>query len=283
MFFAIISEILWTLWGVIWKKSLSFSPPAFFNWLIWYTWWIIISIIIFAFLWVEMFSWDFFFLIFSALWTISACFDNFISQWIYKTEKISSLIPYEQLSKVFVLIFSFFFLWESDNTVQLFLAIFIIIFLFFMSFDFKNYSFPKKLPIVLFSQFLAFVQIVSVWYAVKNVSFLSHYVFYSVLWSFIFLAWMLFFKNIELPKIKKLPIKYYKTRFSWVLLTRSSLVITVFLYSNLWIIMTSLLWFLWLASRMIFSYIFFDDKPSLKNSFMAIFVLIIVSFWFYFK
>lgn len=283
MFFAIISEILGTLWGVIWKKSLSFSPPSFFNWSIWYIWWIIISIILFAFLWLEMFSWDFFFLFFSALWTLAACLENFIAQWIYKTEKISSLIPYEQLSKVFVLIFSFFFLWESDNLIQLFLAIFIIIFLFFMSFDFKNYSFPKKLPLVLFSQFLVFVQITSIWYAVKNVSFLSHYVLYSVFWAFIFLALMLFFKDKEFPEIKKLPKKYYKTRFAWVLLTRSSLVITVFLYSNLWIIITSLLSFLWLASRMIFSYIFFNDKPTLKNAFMAIFVLILVTFWFYFK
>jgi hypothetical protein len=72
-----------------------------------------------------------------------------IEQKIYKVEKISTLMPFENLQKVFVVIISYFLFSDTSLTTLLITLLSIIVIILF-KIDFKNFKLPKFIkPIIL--------------------------------------------------------------------------------------------------------------------------------------
>lgn len=90
------------------------------------------------------------------LWVLAIPFvDSFVvtynstlSQKIYKEEKVSALLPYENLASVITLIAAFF-LFKDTPLLTFLIALVIIVVLFVFSFDFKTHEFPKNFRLII--------------------------------------------------------------------------------------------------------------------------------------
>ncbi len=75
-------------------------------------------------------------------------YNTTLSQRIYKVEKVSTLLPYENLAAVITIILAFF-IFQDTPLVTFLIAIAIIVILFFFSFDPKTHEFPKNFKLIL--------------------------------------------------------------------------------------------------------------------------------------
>jgi hypothetical protein len=69
---------------------------------------------------------------------------------IFKLEKITHLLPYENLSKIFTIIFSFY-LFSDVSTITFFITILTIFVIILFSIDLKNLTFSKNILLFSFS------------------------------------------------------------------------------------------------------------------------------------
>gem|GEM_PF-2455326 len=84
-----------------------------------------------------------------------------IDQAIYKKEKISTILPYENLSSIFAILISFF-IFKDVSWTSFFIAILTVIVIILFSIDFKNVKFPKKIkPIMIVQAFTALYIIIT--------------------------------------------------------------------------------------------------------------------------
>lgn len=73
-----------------------------------------------------------------------------LTQRIYKEEKISALLPFENLSSILTIIAAFFLLGNTP-VATLAIAILTMGIIFFASFDFKKRQFPKNIKLIVLS------------------------------------------------------------------------------------------------------------------------------------
>ena len=70
-----------------------------------------------------------------------------LSQKIYTEEKISALLPYENLSLVITIVIAFF-LFRDTPLPTFLIAILIIVLIFVFSFDFSKHQFPRNFKLI---------------------------------------------------------------------------------------------------------------------------------------
>lgn len=98
-----------------------------------------------------------------------------------------------------------------------------------------------------------------------------------------FLIYLSLLKISDYKAIKTLKKDFLFNRYLGSILSWIAYLISLFLISDLWLTISTLLWFLWLGFTLILSYFFLWDKPDKKNIILALIVFILVSIGYYFK
>lgn len=211
--------------------------------------------------------------IFWILWAV-------ISQYVYKQEKISTVAPYENLNKILSIIISFF-IFSDVSLVSLGIAIFVVLVIFFSSFDFKTREVPRTIQIFSLNQLMISINTILIGYLLLQISSIEYFVTEGVIGVVLLLFVIIF--NKDIVKMTKLGKDFYKSRVWAALIGNLGYVISLYVISEFGVTINILLSFLYLWFTLILSYLILWDKPTKKSILVSIFVTFLVGLWFYFK
>lgn len=278
MFFAIFGTFLKAFADVYWKKSLTYKLRPLAHNLASYPIWLIL-LGYFIFIWFDTQKLDILFIFMVASIISINILRQPIRQQIYREEKISLIVPYTNLNKIFVLITSFF-LFQDVSYVTFYIIIFTIIIIAFSSIDFKNKKLPRNLEKIIWDEILITIEILIAWWMVITYGSILYFCSYVLIGFIVYLVVNTFTGQIS--DIKTAPIWYWKIRpiwaLGWVAWFLSLLVI-----KNLWLSLSILLWFLWIWMTLLISYSVLWDVPSKKNIRLTVIVSLLIWAWYYFK
>ncbi|MDD5769423.1 MAG: hypothetical protein PHE25_00495 [Candidatus Gracilibacteria bacterium] len=206
---------------------------------------------------------------------------------ILKVEKISYLLPYTNLEKIFTIILSFF-IFGDISIITFFIIIFTIFIIIIFSIDKKNLTFSKNILIFCFAQILyaignlftgyALLEITKGGLGVSSFSFIVNYLIIGTIILFIpflILRWFLELKNIEK--------EFYINMLSAGSLSWISWFLSLVVVSNLGLSMSILLSFLGVFTTLIFAFSILREKIESKDVILSIMILFLISIGYYFK
>ncbi|MDC0506254.1 hypothetical protein OAN96_01515, partial [Candidatus Gracilibacteria bacterium] len=202
-----------------------------------------------------------------------------LSQKVYKTEKISSILPYTNLNKILIIIFSFF-LFNDVSILSLLITLAAVCFIIIFSIDFENHCVPRNIiPIVSIEFLRTSTALMSGWVIINYTEI--HYFLAIIFWGTLILSTL----SIKLGEFKSIPWKNkrfwtyrYMGSLEWV-----SFFLVITIIKNLGLSMSVLLSFLGIGASLIFAYIFTKDVPAKKDIILTIIVSGLVGLGFYFK
>lgn len=283
MVWALLSTFIWSLVSIFRKKALCLTELKWLRFMIfWFSGWFLIWLI-FLFLWkvdLSVLTNLTFILVFISIVSIDLFWSK-IEQWIYKKEKVSVLMPFESLQKIFIVIAWFFLFWNTSVFTLIITLITIIVIIWF-NIDYKNFKLPKFLWLVVFINLIwAIVAILeNVMLKITNVqTFFALNDLIKVIFVSISIAFL--FKNEALQIFKQTRNFYFFRFWAWIFWWINFL-ITLFLISELWIVTTILLSFLWMVFKLIFSYFLLKEIPWKKDIILAFIVATLIWIWYYF-
>lgn len=241
MFLAILSNILWAIWTMYWKRSL------------WYwVWWIVIDllwypprlllVLFLLFYSVNYSILDLKFFLIVGFCCVFAMINTQIYQNICRESKMSSILPFNNLSKVFSIMFAVLF-FQDWSLFSLIICMLIILILIFSQIDFKTYKLPKSLYKILFMEFTSALTILASWYAIKNYWEFEYLSFYVILWIVLLSS-----------------AAYYLWEFKTLIWQASwfwkNKIISSVLYSLAFVLNLFVIWELWISMWVLLSFIF---------------------------
>lgn len=278
MIYALLSTILWSFSNVFWKKCTAFNVRPFANSISSLP----IPLVIIMYFVINGYNFNSVHLVsIIVIFTIVLLdlIKDPINQQIYREEKISLLIPYQNLNKIFVLICSFF-IFSDVSYITLFITLFTIFVIAIASFDFKNKKLPRNFSKILFVEIILTFAILLGWWTVLEYWEINYFVIYALIWAVIYL--IIGFKTRHIYDLKNVNKKYWGNRliawFGWI-----SWFISLLLIKNLWLSLSILVWFIWIWITLLISYIFLWDKASKKDIILTIIVSLLIWIGYYFK
>ncbi len=244
-----------------------------------FVWWSLLSILILLF-WLYSLK-DFFdtnlsiFLIMTLIviiWMITSP----LRQKVYKSEKISAILPYQKINSLLIIIVSFF--WFKDTSLISFLITIVLLFLLvFSSIDPKSKQKVNNKMLVIFIQMLTTIEQLLIVYVIKLVSQHFYYISYNFLGilltniTAIILCYSWYLKQIK-NQSKKFFFHRLISSFTWWI----SMFINAFLIKSFGAVITFLLGFLGVWVMLVMSYIFQKDRPAKKDIILAVVVSVLV-------
>ncbi len=223
------------------------------------------------------------FLVFSII--LVNTFISFLCIKVYKEEKLSNLLPYDSLDKVFIVIFWFIiYFWTPNETsiTTLFITLAAIVLIFFMSTDIKNISFPHTIKLFAFYKFMKAIITLSTGYILLSYTWIDFVILEWVFWFLIAIIIVLLLK--QKPREALLQSKiFYKNRTIATLLWRSGYVLWLYIIQSSWVIIATLLWFFTIAFNVLSMKYIVKDNPTKKQVLLAVTVLVMIGIGYYFK
>ena len=280
MIYWILNAILGSIAWIFWKKSLNLStiPHALFFGIGG-----IGSILVILFiLWMGKFELP------KELWILAiplidafvVTYNSTLSQKIYTTEKISTLLPYENLSSIITIIIAYFLFRDTPITTLL-IALSIIIIIFIFSFDFRTHEFPRQFWPIVLNNTINGVRSIGIWYVLVHMSSPTFYTIRNILTTII--VWIGILLASQLIFLKDVKKDFLVPRLMASFIGAVSALIGFTLISQFGLITSTLLGFLSMLSTVILGYLFLADKPEKKNILLAISVAILVACSSFFK
>lgn len=278
MFIALISTIMTSFADVSWKKSLWYGVRTRAHALGSYP----IALILFLYFILSGFS-LFSIGMFPIIMVLAVALVDIIrepvTQQVYKEEKISVIMPYQNISRILIIIASFF-LYNDVSYITFCITILAIIIIMLASIDVKNKRFPKCFSKLLFVETLKTMWALLGWWLVLSYSEVLYFNIYII--AYLIPTIILAYVSWQLWDYKKVGVNFWFYRivaglgwFSWFL----SLVVI----KNLGLSLSILLWFLGIGITLWVSYLFLKDRPSKKDILLTISISILIWIWYYFK
>lgn len=200
----------------------------------------------------------------------------------YANEKVSTLQPYAMLFQVFPIIIWFIFIaTERANLITFLSAITASLVVIWTSIDYKKFKFNKYSLMVLASSTIKSFQVFAVLYFLTKFNPASFYFTETILIIVISLLLMIFKK--EFSEVKLLTKKYIKLLIFSNSIVVISILLSLTMYSTLWVVLTSLLSLLYLGFVYILGYFILKEIPSKKDILVTLFVAICIIIWVFFK
>ena len=200
----------------------------------------------------------------------------------YKYEKVSVLQPFAMLYQVFPVIIGFIFIAsERLNIITFFMAIIASLVTILPSIDYKNFKFSIYSLEVLISSLIKSWVLFWVIYLITIISPTTFYVLesvYLILFSILFI-----FINWEYKQIKDYKINFFRVSFIANLTVVFSIILSLTMFKELWVIATSLISLLYLGFVYILWYFILKEIPSKKDIIITILVAICIMVWIWFK
>ena len=204
----------------------------------------------------------------------------FIKQGLLKYNKVSTLLPFDNLSLLFT-IFAGYLLFHDSSIRSFLIAIWAVIIVILFNIDWKNFVLPKKIWLLFFQQFILAVSTILIAYVLKNYNNASVALLDTLLSVVLLIIFTI--KISELKQVHKQSKEFYKFRFWAGFAWRTAYMINLFLISEIGIVLSTLLTFLTIGITLILWYFYLDDKPSKKDIILAILITILVWLGMYFK
>lgn len=287
---AILSTIFSSLSNIYFKKSLKYNINLWNNDFLWQILPLLLFLFVYFFVWFNFDTQLYLDAKVISLIFLSLCFYTIWKYYysrIFKVEKITYLLPYINLEKIFTVVFSFFLFKDITNT-TFFIIILTIFLIISFSIDYKNIKFSKNILIFSFSQLLYAIGNIIMWYVLLEVakwwlwvsgfSFITTYLF---IWVVLLFIPFLYFKWFL--ELKQTDSWFYTSRWISSILWRGSWFLSMVVIADLGLSISVLLSFLWLFSTIFFAFFLLKDIPTKKDIILTILVLILISAWFYFQ
>ncbi len=200
----------------------------------------------------------------------------------YANEKISVLQPFAMLFQVFPVILGFIFLAsERANIITFLMAILASFIVLIPNIDFKNFKMNKYSSMVLLSSIIKSWQVFAVLYFLTILSPSNFYFIESLF--IIIISFVLILVKKEFNEIKLITKKYSKLLFFANLVAIIWILLSLTMYSSLWVVLTSLLSLLYLVFVYILWYFILWEKPTKKDIVVTFLVAVCIIIWVMFK
>ena len=200
----------------------------------------------------------------------------------YANEKVSVLQPFAMLYQVFPVILGFIFIaTERANLITFLSALTASFIVIIPNIDWQNFKMNKYSLMVLASSTIKSWQIFAVLYFLTLLNPASFYFIESIL--IILISTTLILIKKEYTEFKLITKNYAKLLFSANFIAIISILLSLTMYSSLWVILTSLLSLLYLVFIYILWYFILKEVPSKKDILVTIFVSICIIVWTIFK
>lgn len=213
--------------------------------------------------------------------------ESMTSLMAYQNTKLSNLIPYENLDKLFIVVIGFFIYievpWQEISIATLAITILTIIIISLFSFDFKRWiNFDENISIFLLNRILKATNVIIIWFILMKYSAITYWSLNLVAETIIYLVFAILFKT-SITYIFKQSSIFYKYRLLWIVFWASSFILWLIIIEKTGIIIASLLGFLGIFFSIINMELILKDKPSTKQTILAFIVISMISLWYYFK
>ena len=213
---------------------------------------------------------------------IALYFTYFLRRAAYANEKVSVLQPFAMLFQIFPVIIWFIFIaTERANFITFLMAILASIIVIVPSIDFKQFKINKYSLMVLLSSTIKSTQLFFILHLLTKFNPQTMYFVESII--IICLSLIMMISKKEFWQFKLLT-----KRYSWLLFTANSIwivsiILALTMYTQLWVVATSLISLLYLVFVYLFWYIILKETPSRKDIIIAVLVAGCIFIWMIFK
>lgn len=285
IFLWIFISILDAVWMWNYKKSINESNLTLrlFKIFAGIFWWLFLITLIFIF----GFDLDFLInlndmllLLFAATLSVWA---NLLELSILKNIKLSNLMPFENLDKIFIIIIWFFLFYGTEKETSiatLCITLFTILFIWFFTINLKDLKLPKNFSWIFLYKIIKAIVVLIFWFLLIKY---STYTLAFVNWGYattLLLIMSFIYKDSFITMIRQSK-QFYINRMTATILGNISYIIGLFIIQSSGIIIATLLWFLWMVFNILSMKYFLNDIPTRKQVFLAFSILILITLWIY--
>ncbi len=285
--FWIISAFLWSITDSIWKKAVLISklPQSLFS-VYWPIWWITIVYTI-IFFWNKNINIFFDYKI--VLLILLIAFISYITTSlyikIYKNVKLSELLPYKNLDKIFVVLFWFIiFYWTKNSTsissfIITLITIFIII---WFNINPKKITLSKNILFFIFVKLLEAITTLLIWYIFIKYTTIE-YISVEAIFFLIITIIISLIKKYNLKLLFTQNKEFYKYRlWAWII-GWIWFLIWLYIIQTSWVLIWTLISFTWLVFQIFSMKFILKDTPEKKQIILAWIVMLMIWLWYYYK
>lgn len=228
---------------------------------------------------------DYYAILIVTLISITQVITNFLYINVYEKVKISELLPYWNVWSLFTVIISFIiFYWtETSTSITTFLITLFTIFVIIISnINPKKVKFSKHILLYILALILDSVVFLTLGYLLLDYSSLNYMTL--TLFADLVLYWILIILTKESIKlIFKQNKTFYKSRLISIILWRWWFFISLYIIETSWVLLATLISFLWIVFSIISMKFILKDNPSKKQILLAFIVTVLIWLWYYFK
>ena len=282
-----LSALLWSITDSIWKKAVLVStlPQALFS-TFWPIWWIVIvySIIIFTGQSIAM-LWDYKTILLVLLIAIISFINTNLYIKVYKDTKLSELLPYNNLDKIFIVLLWFILFYWTKNSTSLttfiitLLTIFIII---WFNLERKKIKLSKSILLFILVKVLEATITLLVWYIFLKYTTVDYIAIEAIMFfSITLIVALLQWYNLKLLFTQKK--EFYKYRIWALAIWWSWFLIWLYIIETSWVLIATLISFVWLVFQILSMKFILNDIPEKKQVLLATIVMVMIWIWYYFK
>lgn len=285
---------LWVISAAFDSASLSFRKKALDNWKLSKTmfkyfafvFWVWMVIFLNFTFWIEF--WiitDYNFLLLWFAITVVSIINTYLQLHVLKTVKLSEMLPYNNLDKLFiVIIWSILYYWTDKETslITLGTTLLTIVLIIVLTIDFKNIKIPKSIWLFSLQKLIKAITVIAIWFILlkyTNITFVAVNLFFELL---IYTAIALILKDSFKSMLTQTKT-FYISRIWATILGRTAYIIWLYIIQTSWLIVATLLWFLGIVFNIISMKFILNDSPNKKQIYLAFMVLILIGIWYYFK
>jgi len=210
---------------------------------------------------------------------------NLLEMNVLKKTKLSEILPYTNLDKLFiVLIWFFLFYWTKNSTsvTTLIITLITIIIIWVFSINFKNFQIPKSILQYSVVMMCRWIGILIVWFI-----FLSYwtleYLSINMVFTFILYITLALVLKESFRSLKEQSKEFYKSRWASLILWWWGFIIWLYIVKEAWVLIATLISFVWLIFNVIAMKFILNDSPEKKQILLALIVTWLIWIWYYFK
>ena len=205
---------------------------------------------------------------------------DYVEQYLYRKEKISTLMPYADLHLVFTIIL-WYIIFHDVSVISLIISIVAFAVVMVFTIDFKKLVFPRSFKQILLVQWLRTLELLVIWWLLLGVPDKEFFIIYQIL-VFVILLWPILWKKMY-SWLRGMSAKFYGYVWASSLVGNLGFLLFLFVVGEFGIVLSILFSFLWTWFTLLCGYLIFKEKPSKKGIVMIVIITILVALGFYFK
>ena len=205
-----------------------------------------------------------------------------LSQKIYHEEKMSVILPYNQVSTIIATIITFF-LFGNVSAITFGITIVAIGVVVAFSFDFRTLAVPRRLGLILLNQIITGTNIVLAGYLLSRIDSLSLFIYENYVWGIQLVIIVAIGGMLSREVVRSIPRSYYGYRLVSVVTGATHEILGYVIIMEAGVIVGTLLSFLGIGVSLLAAYILLREVPSRRDILQAVVLSVIVGVGMYFR